>query len=140
MLMLVLVSFCGILKDMSSSRYGEGNDTLRDKPLTEIMPFLSEMYGRKIISFAVQEEPDFYEIDDFVSGDANPDETQDKKLRDMVEIAEILQKKGCTAHAIQSLMFGMNTQFDGEAPISIIRQGESSRVLSAAPGFLEGYR
>lgn len=124
---------------MDTSRRNEGDKALRDKPVTEIMPFLYEMYGQKVVAFAVQEEPDLSQIDGFASGVATPNEAQDTRLRDMVEIAEILQKKGCTANAIQSLMFGMNSQFDGEAPILLIRQGESSRVVSAAPGFLEGY-
>jgi hypothetical protein len=124
---------------MSKPQSQEGNESLRNRPIPEIMPFLNEAYSRGIVAYAIQETLDLAQIDDFAFGDTSPSFEQETRLRDMVEVAEVLQTKGFTSDLIQSVMFGENSQFDGEAPISIIRKGESYRVASAAPGFVEGY-
>jgi hypothetical protein len=125
---------------MSIDNSPEEGIPLRDRTVPEIVPFLDAQYDLRIVAFALQEKLDLTQLDRFITGEELPSAEQETKMRDMVEIAEILQRKGCTANAIQALMFGKNSSLDGEAPILKIRDGNSSAVVAAAPGFLEGYK
>lgn len=123
---------------MTISAEAEGKP-LRERPIPELTTELTKIYGQTVLSFAIQDELKLDELDRFVSGDQTPSEEQEVKMRDMAEIAEILEK--CRmGSVIQQLMFGQNRSFDGEAPIMLIRNGESERVVKAAAGFGTGYK
>lgn len=104
----------------------EGNDVpFRERPLPEVQRLLAESLGQQTVLFAVEGMPDI---------------EADKTLRDMAEIVERAQQQGIDSETLEGLMFGSSQALDDEAPIHLIRQGESKRVLAITPGFLEGYQ
>jgi hypothetical protein len=124
--------------DMSFLDGPEGEIPPRERPIPEIMCLLQESLGHTVIAYAIGDD-DLERLEPLTKGEVLPSEEAESTLRDLAEITDILAKKGITGDMVQTVMFGMNQAFDNEAPITLIRRGQSAKVAAAASGFTEGY-
>lgn len=111
---------------------------LRERSIPEVSNVLQGALGQRLVAYAIGERNP-KRIGQLARGEDAPSPVEEVTLRDLAEVTETLANKGCSDAMTRSLLLGMNPSFDDEAPIQLFHQGDSARVVAAAPGFLEGY-
>lgn len=110
---------------------------LRDRPVDEIARALSQTLPPETIAYAIgYERADRADMQQIPQGKVKHGEEVEMRLRDLAEVTEILTDRGIDKITINGLMFGMNTRLEERAPAALIREGQSERVIEAAPYFM----
>ena|SRR5487761_1307629 len=103
---------------------------LRNRPIQEVAGVLQETLGQRLVAFGIGERNP-KRIGAFARAEDAPDEATEKVMRDMAEVTEVLTERD-SPEVARAVMIGMNPSLNDQAPIEVIHNGESERVVAVA--------
>lgn len=103
---------------------------LRERPIHEVAGVLQEFLGQRLVAYGIGERNP-QRVGSFARSEEVPEEEAEKVLRDLAEVTEVLTERNSPEIA-RAIMIGMNSNLDGQAPIEVMHDGESERVVASA--------
>ncbi len=102
---------------------------LRERPIEEVAGVLQDVLGQALVAYAIDERIP-QRLGAFVNSEEMPTEEAEKVMRDLAEVLEVLRERD-SDDVVRAVMIGMNPMLDEQAPIELIHNGESDRVVTA---------
>ena len=100
---------------------------------TAIVARLQEVLGRDVVAIITGKTP--RQVSRWVSGEAKPVAREQRVLRDMFQVVELLAEVD-PDEVVRAWFIGMNPQLEDSAPAELIAEGRVRDVIAAARAFV----
>jgi hypothetical protein len=112
---------------------GEGLASVEVR-VTDVAAALQEQLGQTLLAVIV--DRDIRTVARWVSGDVQPPQASQQRLRDTFQIMTLLVTADAASVA-RAWFMGMNPQLNEETPAEVLADGRAWEVLAAARAFLD---